>query len=327
MIDSAVAVLGTGSIGCRHLSVLRTLGMKCIAVPVRPERARALAAEGWEVAGSLDEAASMGARAAVIATDTLRHVPDTQHALRLGLDVLCEKPLAEDAVAASRLPDLPEESRPRLFVAYCLRFEEGLSAFRSRLGSIGEIHSVRIECRSFLPEWRPDRDYREGYSARASEGGVLRDLSHEVDYACWLFGTPKAVSGIARNTRRLGIESEEFAEAFWVAPGGACVSMALDYLSKPPSRFVRAYGSLGEIEYDFLSRCLVLRETSGRKQEERLQGNPGDMYVEQMRRFLQAASGGDHGALATGGHGLKVLALCDAWRKSASSGRREEMGS
>jgi predicted dehydrogenase len=327
MIDSAVVVLGTGSIGYRHLSVLRSLGRKCIAVPVRPERARTLSAEGWEVAGSLDEAATMGARAAVIATDTHRHVPDTQHALRLGLDVLCEKPLAEDAVAASRLPFLPEESRPRLFVAYCLRFDEGLSAFCARLGSIGKIHSVRIECRSFLPEWQPYRDYRESYSARASEGGVLRDMSHEVDYACWLFGIPKAVSGTIGNTGRLGIESEEIAEAFWVAPGGACVSMALDYLSNPPSRFVRAHGSLGEIEYDFLSRRLVLRETSGRKQEERLQGNPGDMYVEQMRRFLQAASGGDHGALATGGHGLNVLALCDAWRKSASSGRREELWS
>jgi len=327
MIDSAVAVLGTGSIGYRHLSVLRTLGMKCIAVPVRPERARALVAEGWEVAGSLDEAASMGARAAVIATDTLRHVPDTQHALRLGLDVLCEKPLAEDAVAGSRLPDLPEESRPRLFVAYCLRFDEGLSAFRARFGSIGKIHSVRIECRSFLPEWRPHRDYRESYSARASEGGVLRDMSHEVDYACWLFGLPEAVSGTIGNTGRLGIESEEIAEAFWVAPGGACVSMALDYLSNPPSRFVRAYGSLGEIEYDFLSRRLVLREASGRKLELTQQGNPGDVYVEQMRRFLQAASGGDHGVLATGRHGLKVLALCDAWRKSASSGRREELWS
>ena len=209
MIDSAVVVLGTGSVGYRHLSVLRSLGRKCIAVPVRPDRARTLSAEGWEVAGSLDESASMGARAAVIATDTHRHVPDTQHALRLGLDVLCEKPLAEDAVAASRLPGLPEESRPRLFVAYCLRFDEGLSAFCARLGSIGKIHSVRIECRSFLPEWQPHRDYRESYSARALEGGVLRDMSHEVDYACWLFGIPGAVSGTIGNTGRLGIESEE----------------------------------------------------------------------------------------------------------------------
>ncbi len=327
MNDFAVAVLGTGSIGYRHLSVLRTLGVKCVAVPVRPERAKALATEGWEVAGSLDEAVSMGVRAAVIATDTLRHVPDTLHALHLGLDVLCEKPLAEDALAASRLPDPPGDSAPKLFVAYCLRFDEGLTAFRARLASIGDIHSVRIECRSFLPEWRPTRDYRECYSARASEGGVLRDLSHEVDYACWLFGVPETVAGMIGNTGRLGIESEEIAEAHWVAPGGIRVSIGLDYLSNPPSRFVRAHGSLGELEYDFLSRRLVLREAGGRNREERPQGDPGDMYVEQMLRFLQAVSGGEHGALATGRHEMKVLALCDAWRKSASSGRREELRS
>jgi predicted dehydrogenase len=325
MIGTTVAVLGTGSIGLRHLSVLRALGEKPIAVPVRQGRAITLTAEGWEVAESLDEAESKGARAAVIATDTLRHVADAEHALRLGLDVLCEKPLAEDMFAASQLPHLTEGARPKLFVAYCLRFDAGLLAFRSRLGLIGEIHSVRIECRSFLPEWRPDRDYRESYSARVSEGGVLRDLSHEVDYACWIFGTPKAVSGVARNTRRLGIESEEIAEAFWVASNGAYVSIALDYLSKPPVRFVRASGILGDLEYDFLSRRLVLRVVRGTQKEETVPGNPGDWYMAQMRQFLQVVAGGEPGVLATGQHGLQVLALCDAWRKSTRTGRQEEL--
>ncbi|MEW6719493.1 MAG: Gfo/Idh/MocA family oxidoreductase [Thermodesulfobacteriota bacterium] len=327
MTDAIVAVLGTGSIGRRHLAVLKTLGIRSIAVPVRPDRAGALAADGWEVAGSLDEAASRGARAAVIATDTLRHVPDTLHALRLGLDVLCEKPLAEDALSAGRLPDRAGESAPRLFVAYCLRFDRGLGGFRARLASIGDIHSARIECRSFLPGWRPHRDYRESYSARASEGGVLRDLCHEVDYACWLFGFPEAVSGMTGNTGRLGIESEEIAEAFWVSPGGVRVSVGLDYLSDPPSRFVRAHGSLGMLEYDFHSRRLVLRTKGGERREERMEGDPGDMYAEQMRRFLQAASGGDPGVLATGGDGRKALALCDAWRRSSASGRREVLSS
>jgi len=325
MIGNPVAVLGTGSIGLRHLSVLRALGERSIAVPVRKERAIALTAEGWEVAGSLEEAKSKGARAVVIATDTLRHVTDVEQALRLGLDVLCEKPLAQDSCAASRLLDLTKSGMPKLFVAYCLRFDAGLSAFRSRLGLIGEIHSVRIECRSFLPEWRPDRDYRESYSARVAEGGVLRDLSHEVDYACWIFGTPKMVSGVACNTRRLGIESEEIAEAFWVASGGAGVSISLDYLSKPPVRFVRALGSLGDLEYDFLSRRLVLREASGTQQEEKMDGNPGDMYALQMRQFLKVVAGGEPGVLATERSGLQVLALCDAWRKSARLGRQERL--
>lgn len=296
-----------------------------IAVPIRPERASALTTEGWEVAGSLKEAVAKGARAAVIATDTRRHVDDTQSALRLGLLVLCEKPLAKDTCSASRLPNMTEGTRSRLFVAYCLRFDAGLLAFRSHLGSIGEIQSVRIECRSYLPEWRPSRDYRESYSASASQGGVLRDLSHEVDYAGWLFGMPKAVSGTARNTGKLRIESEEIAEAFWIVPSGAGISIALDYLSKPPVRFVRASGRLGELEYDFLSRRLILRDASGLRREETVPGNSREMYTAQMRQFLQVVGGGEPGVLATGWQGLQVLTLCDAWRKSALSGRQEEL--
>lgn len=320
-----VAVIGTGSIGLRHLSILKMLGESPIAVPIRPERAIALTTEGWEVAGSLEGAVAKGIRAAVIATDTMRHVDDTQRALRLGLVVLCEKPLAEDTCSASVLPNMTEGTRPKLFVAYCLRFDAGLLAFRSHLASIGEIHSVRIECRSYLPEWRPSRDYRESYSASASQGGVLRDLSHEVDYANWLFGMPKAVSGTARNTGRLGIESEEIAEALWIAPSGASVSIALDYLSKPSVRFVRASGSLGELEYDFLSRRLILRNASGLRREDMVPGNSGDMYTAQMRQFLQVVVGGEPGELATGWQGLQVLTLCDAWRKSARTGRQEEL--
>ena len=120
-------------------------------------------------------------------------------------------------------------------MACALRFDSSLLLFRKHLTEIGRIRSVRIECQSFLPEWRPGTDYRNAYSARADEGGVLRDLIHEIDYAIWIFGLRPRSCPLGK-PGLLGIESDEFADILWEAPSGASVSIRLDYLTRIPRR-------------------------------------------------------------------------------------------
>jgi threonine dehydrogenase-like Zn-dependent dehydrogenase len=72
--ETKVAVIGTGSIGYRHLQVLRFIGISSIAISMRAARRVELEAEGWSCATSLCEAADKGVSAAVIATDTRCHV-------------------------------------------------------------------------------------------------------------------------------------------------------------------------------------------------------------------------------------------------------------
>lgn len=316
-------MLGTGSIGSRHLSVLRDCGAVPIAVPVRTSRLAGLAAEGFSCAASLEAARAEGAVAAVIATTTERHVSDIEAAIGLGLDVLAEKPLAVSFPAASGLPAKAAERGVRLFVAYCLRFDAGLQAFRRYLPRLGEVRSVRIECRSFLPDWRPGRDYRQTYSARSGEGGVIADLSHEIDYAIWLFGDARAIMGLATNHGWLGIETEETAEAIWTMSSGGHISMALDYVSRKPARYVRANGSEGELVFDFLAGILTVTGPGGETYEERFERCPNAKYEAQARAFIGAVKDGLPGALASAGEALGVLKVCDAWRRSSLSGRKE----
>ena len=99
-----VAVLGTGSIGTRHLGALhRVAGVSPIAVPKRPQRRDELAGRGETTARTLEEAAAAGATHAIIATDTGCHVEDGLEALGLGFDLLVEKPLSVNALEANRL--------------------------------------------------------------------------------------------------------------------------------------------------------------------------------------------------------------------------------
>jgi predicted dehydrogenase len=321
-----VAVYGTGSIGMRHLRVLRdACGAKVYAVPIRITRAAELQSDGFTVASSLEEAAALGTRLAVIATDTKRHVPDLRKALEFGMDVLVEKPLSPSADELNGLGALIRKLNRHVYVGCTLRFDPGLNLFRRRLHEIGALHSVRIECQSYLPEWRPNRDYRECYSARADEGGVLRDLIHEIDYAVWLFGRPQELWASLNNTRRLGIEAEEECDVNWRTPSGANVSIRLDYLTRHPRRGMHASGELGEITWDAIGGRVAVAIAGKSAEEIETRQERDDTIADQARAFIGAVAGADAGTMATFADGAFAVSVCDAARRSSLTNKVESI--
>ena len=286
---TTIAIVGTGSIGFRHLSILRAVPyIRVIAIPTRIERHAELVRMGFLACETINAAADLGATLAIIATNTGRHV--------------------EDALAAV-------ESR--------LRFSESLNTFRNLQSRIGRLHFVRIECQSYLPDWRPGRAYRDSYSARPDEGGVLRDLIHEIDYAGWIFGWPRSVQAYLRNLGRLGIEAEEAADLTWQMPEGSLVSISLDYLSRPPRRSMRAFGELGTLEWDGAENTVTLALADRTPQVIRSSQSRDEMFLLQDRAFIEATRGVDDPRLATGEEGVKALSVCDAARRASTSRKQE----
>ena len=319
-----IAVLGTGSIGFRHLRVISSIdGIEPIAVPIRKSRLAELEANGLVTAPDIHSAACKGAGAAIIATDTARHVEDVIAAMDAGLDVLAEKPLAVDSAEAHPVRQRAVQSERKVYVGCVLRFSESLNTFRANLPKIGRLHSVRIECLSYLPDWRPSRAYQESYSARADEGGVLRDLIHEIDYAGWLFGWPIALQARVRNLGRLGIRSEEVAELMWETSFGCFVSLSLDYLSRPGRRRMRAAGELGALEWDGIEGTVTMALAGAPPWVMTSTQASDEMFLEQTRAFVDALRGTSDPRLATANEGVKALAVCDTARR-ASESRYEE---
>lgn len=318
-----VAVLGTGSVGMRHLEVLARLeGVRPIAVPTRPERLHELQRVGYFLASNVEAAAEQGATLAIIATDTARHVEDGLAALAGGCDLLVEKPIGVDAGEARRLCEQASRLGRAMYVACVLRFSDSLNTFRRLLKEVGRLHSVRIECQSYLPDWRPARPYKDSYSARADEGGVLRDLIHDIDYAGWLFGWPSAVQASIRNMGRLGIKADEAAELMWQTRERCVVSLSLDYLSRPSHRRMRASGERGTLEWDGVEGSVTLVLVDSPSRVIRSTQTREAMLLEQTRTFLKATRGPIDPQLASAEDGVRALAVCDAARL-ASDNRRE----
>lgn len=320
------AVLGTGSIGMRQIKTLAALpGAAPLAVPVRSQRLPQLRKMGLRSSRNLAEAARSGSNTCIIATDTSRHSRDARAALKLGFHALVEKPLARNVADGRPVLRSSRAAGRKVFVGCVLRFSSSLRRFRSLLPRLGRLHSVQIECRSYLPDWRPDRPYRKSYSARAQEGGVLRDLIHEIDYAGWIFGWPRSVSGRLVNLGRLGIAAEEIADLEWRVPKGFSVCLHLDYLTRPTRRGITAFGERGTLEWDAVRQTVTLSLTARRPRTWRLAQTREDQLALQARAFLSASRGKAPGDLATAADGMRALSVCDAARRSSRSGRAEKM--
>jgi predicted dehydrogenase len=315
-----VAVLGTGSIGLQHAAALRAAGADPVLIPVRQARRRELEAAGYRTAADLAEAAAGGVPAAVIATDTARHPEDARAALRLGLDVLVEKPLGPTLASVDGLPEEARRLGRRGLVGCVLRCDPGLQRFRSALGRVGAIHQARVACQSYLPDWRPQRDYRASYSARAEEGGVLRDLIHEIDYAGWCLGWPRAVMARLRPGVRLGIDAEESAELWWEV-GEARVSVQLDYLTRPTRRSITAMGSEGTLTWDFLAQELRWEAPGQEAQTERHPSTKEQRLAAEDAAFVRAVGGHSGAPLPDLAEGALAVAICDAAREASAAGR------
>ena len=320
-----MAVIGTGSIGLRHLQVLQGVpNVRPIAIPHRHDRRDELDRLGFLTSVNLGEAVkTWNIEGCIVASDTSRHLADGVDALSHGLHCLVEKPLCKNGSEANQLYRKALEADRRLYVGCVLRFCESLERVRAGLDLIGPLHAVRIECQSYLPDWRPDRPYQETYSAREDEGGVLRDLIHEVDYAGWLFGWPTSLQARLHNTGTLGIAAEETADLSWETGGGAVMTIRLDYLTRPARRRMTVCGRNGTWEWDAIMRRAVY-QTPGAQREETVSAQTRDaMLADQARAFLAAVDGQVDRRLAPGLDGVRAMVVCDAARRASLSGRQE----
>lgn len=323
-----VAVLGLGSIGQRHAALAVAQGAAVRAY----DPAQRSAPEGVRLVGSAD-AALDGAAAAIIASPTSVHVEHAELALDHGCHLLVEKPLATTALAAAGIVERAERERRLLAVAMNLRFHTGPGQVKQLVdsGAVGRPLLAHFTFGSYLPEWRPNEDYRDSYSARSElGGGVLLDVVHEIDYALWVLGDVRALSAVVAKVSDLELDVEDMATIQLEFESGAVASMDLDYLDRSYRRGCRIVGSEGSVAWSWHLEHVVRYGPDG---SEDLRPTPSDVtptYVAQMKAFLAAVRDGTGIAatqLVDGTQGHRALEVVDAARLSADEGRRVSLSS
>lgn len=257
------AVIGLGNISTRHRKNLKKLypSSNVLAMSASGRKSDEPIEFADEVVASLDEIIQCKPKMVIVASPATFHAQHSIPLIEAGIPVLIEKPISANTEDSLTILNSANRFKTPVSIGYCLRYLSSTQYLRPALKEniIGELYNVFIEIGQFLPLWRPSKNYRESVSASAKlGGGALLELSHELDYAQWLFGKITPLHTILRSSNELSLAVEDTVDILALGNKETVVSIHLDFLQKKAHRKCRILGSKGTIEWDLIKNQITL---------------------------------------------------------------------
>jgi predicted dehydrogenase len=135
-----------------------------------------------------------GADALVIGTPNFLHAPQAIAALKAGVHVMVEKPMAMSTREAENMIEAAEKSGATLMVAHCWRFDEEVLWLKKASKKLGRI--IRTKGYGVHSHWGPGGWFTQ---KKLAGGGALADMGiHALDTARFLLGDPQPASVYAK---------------------------------------------------------------------------------------------------------------------------------
>ena len=336
-----IGVVGLGAMGLKYAELLhagKIAGATLAAVCNRRPEPRAAYAE---VPGFADIKALLKAHAAdalIIATPHYAHTTIAIAALRCGLHVLVDKPIAVHKADAGKMLAAHRSTQSVFAIMFQMRTDPRYRKIKQLLdeGALGRLQRVQWT----LTDWfRTDTYYRAGQwraTWRGEGGGILLNQApHQLDLLQWLVGQPERVRAWCHFGKYHKIEVEDEVTAYLEFAGGATGVFIASTGEAPGTNRLELAGDRARIvlEGDRLTLdtnqvpAAKLRATSkemfavpqSTRQEFRLEP-PVEAHRTVMQNFVDAISTGAP-LIAPAAEGLRSLELANAMILSSVTDR------
>ena len=321
---NCLAIVGLGSIGRRHLRLISEIRPDIKIIVVRSGHGSACDEEKMavKITDSIGDAIKEGIQAAIISSPATLHLKQSLELAKNGIHLLIEKPISHTSDRVKELLKIVNENRITTMVGYVLRYDLGAIKFKNWLDNKikGKILHARIECGSYLPDWRPDQDYRKTVSALSElGGGVLLELSHEVDYLYWFFGKPKDVQAQIRNSGTLDINVEDQVDLLVTSEQGYCISVQIDFNRRHVERKCKVLTTEGELIWDAVNKNVTWKGVNKEQFKYEYNNERNSIYRKQLEVFFDCIEN-DNDPIVTVKDGINVISLIDAVRNASEKG-------
>ncbi len=260
-----ILVVGLGSIGRRHIKNLKAVDP---ALELAILREHSKSADLGDVSGLIgqvffeqEKAIAWHPQAVVIANPASAHMATALCFAQAGAHLFIEKPLSMSLEGIDGLQKICQDKKLIAVVGYVMRFLSPIVVMKEALmqGKIGRLLSVQAKVGKYLPSWRTG-DYRTQVSARRDlGGGVVLELSHEIDYVRWLAGEIKEIQAMTGKLSDLDIDVEDVAEIQACHEGGVLSHIHLDMVDHAPNRGCRLIGTEGTLVWDNMQAEHIVR--------------------------------------------------------------------
>ena len=250
-----ILIIGYGSIGKRHEEVLSTIeGINTVDIVTKQSLKNKKSYLSLE-----EETLNLEFYDYfIIASETNKHYEQLvflENKVKQKI-ILCEKPLFETSKILNIVNNI-------VYVGYVLRFHPLLQKLK-KLVEEERIIAIIAQCGQYLPTWRPESDYRTTYSAyKEKGGGVLLDLSHELDYVQWLSGEVSELKSYQEKISDLEISSDDMTMFIGKTVEKVMVNVTIDYISKQTHRSLIVHTLQNTYMLDFIEGTLLCKSKEG----------------------------------------------------------------
>jgi predicted dehydrogenase len=318
-----MAVVGVGHLGQHHARILAALpGVELVGVAdANPDQARLVAGRLGTEAFDAHDPLLDRVDAVSVVTPTVTHHAVASAFLRRGVPVLVEKPVCRTLAEADDLIRLAADAGVPLQVGHIERFNPAFEDLLSR-----PITPKFVEAERHGP-----------FTGRSVDIGAVLDLMiHDLDLLLALVGGP-VLSVDAVGAAVFG-GHEDMVNARLVFAGGCVAHVTASRISQRPKRRLRIWAPEGYAGIDFVSRKLILVQSSPELRQyglrvDRLDAaakarlkdevfgrhlqvltvdgdRTGDQLTAELRHFVDCVRTGRKPRV-TGGDGREALALAE----------------
>ncbi|MHA6258512.1 Gfo/Idh/MocA family protein [Sporosarcina sp. CAU 1771] len=191
------AVVGTGIVGERIINqLLANKAARIVAVFDENKKRLTEVANLYNLptAASYEDVLILQPDWVYIGTPPVSHASLSEKAIERGLNVLCEKPLAHDALDGAVMVKAADANTVQTAMHFPLMYKPAVRHMMNlaKNGSIGEI--VRIELNTYFPHW-PRLWQQNPWIASREQGGFTREVfAHYLQLMYRMFG-PISIGG------------------------------------------------------------------------------------------------------------------------------------
>lgn len=293
-----VLVVGSGSIAARHVRLCRELfpnvRLARLRRESRPPAESGLIGAFDEVFDTWEAAFDWDPEAAIVANAASAHCYALARLLEAGVPSLVEKPLAIHTDGLDQLVQTVAESDLPVLVGYQMRYHPLVQDVEElcQARALGEVIALRFNVGQHLQDFRPSRRIETTVTpSKKLGGGVIFELSHEIDLAIFFAGTAERVLAQVAHSGHATSEVEDVANVVVDHTDGPLSTIHLNLLERPMRRGFTIVGSTATVDVDLVEGCAALESDDERREWRQPAGfERDDLFRSQLIHFAACAA-------------------------------------
>lgn len=280
-----ILIFGLGSIGVRHAKILKK-NKKYKLYAYRTHKGQTENSLNIEEVQSWKTIDRIKPDVAFITNPTSLHIQTAIKCAERGMHLFIEKPLDSRVVHLNEFLKLVSKKKITTYVAYCLRFHPVIKELRRQIQK-DKFYHLRAIVSTYLHRWREGSDPKKSYSAQKRlGGGIILDLSHEIDYVQYLLGDIKSIKGRFDRKSTLTVDTEDNADMTIEAKKGTA-SVHMNYFSQFEQRVIQVDLKSKSFEGDLVKNTLTEYRNGKVFKKRKFKTGTKETYSEQIRYFFK----------------------------------------